>query len=96
MAGDMIVHKNPTPDQISELLRDPDGGGAVALLEDGHGDWWAWRRENAPPHLIMSHDLEEASGAVFPQGQPLNRHVAHGVDEAMQIMRDRGVYRRRR
>jgi len=92
----MAIYRNPTPDQIADILRDPDGGGVVALLEDGTGDWWAWRRENAPPHLVMSHDLEETRGAVFPQGQLLNRHVAGGIDEAMQIMRERGVYRPRR
>lgn len=90
------VFKTPTPDQIEAILRDPLGGGAVALLEDANGDGFAWRRETAPPHLIISHDLEEAVGAVFSPGQPLNRHVARSLDEAMTIMRDRGVYRQHR
>jgi len=68
----------------------------MALLEDGTGDGWAQRRKNAPPHLIMSHDLEKTSGAVFPKGQRLNRHVAGSIDEAMRIMRERGVYKPRR
>jgi len=86
------VHKNPTPDQISELLRDPDGGGAVALLEDGHGDWWAWRRKNSPEHFFMSVDLEEEYGACFPYAKPLNRRSAKSIDEAMTIMRERAVH----
>jgi len=86
------VFKNPTPDQIGEILRDPEGGGAVALLEDEKGDWFAWRRENAPPHLIMSHDLEATAGAVFSPGRLLNRHVAQSIDEAMRIICDRGMY----
>jgi len=39
------VSKNPSPEQIAAILRDPEGGGAVALLEDGTGDGWAQRRQ---------------------------------------------------
>jgi len=92
----MTIYKNPTPDQISDILRDPDGGGAVALLEDGTGDWWAWRRKNSPEHFFMSVELEEDHGASFPFGVGLNRWSARSLDEAMQIMRERGVYRPRR
>jgi hypothetical protein len=88
----MRVYKTPTRDQIKTLLRDPAGGGAVALLQDGRGDWFAWRRENAPPHLVMSHTLEATHGALFPAGRPLNRHTAESVDEAMTIMRDRSAF----
>ncbi len=86
------VFKNPTANQIAELLQDPDGGGAVALLEDENGDWFAWRRENAPPHLVMSHDLEDTAGAMFTPRRLLNRHVALDVEDAMRIMHERSRY----
>jgi len=86
------VSKNPSPEQIAAILRDPEGGGAVALLEDGNGDWWVWRRKASPEHFFMSVELEEDHGASFPPGEGLNRWSAKSVDEAMRIMRERGVY----
>jgi len=95
-ATDVPMYQNPTREEIGRILQDPQSGRAVALLEDGRGEWYGWRRDNADVHLLMSHDLEERVGAKFPQGEPLNRHTAESVEEAMEIMRNRSIYNRRR
>lgn len=86
------LHRNPSRDDLETILHDPDGGGAIALLEDGDGTWWAWRRESSDTHFGTSVDLEESGRATFPYGKPLNRRVAYSADEAIRIMRDLAIY----
>lgn len=93
-ATDVPIYRNPNQKEVGEIIRDPHSGGALALVEDGNGNWYAWRRDNADVHLLMSHDLEERLGATFPRGKQLNRYTAKSAEDAMQIMRDRGRYAR--
>ena len=85
----MKLFKNPDDTELTKILRDPSGGGAIAMLGDGEGNWWAWRREASPMHDDMINHMETQGLAQFNNRAGIQKVTAKSFEEAKKIMGNR-------
>jgi hypothetical protein len=86
-ASDVNIYHNPTRAEAAKVLREPEGGGAAALLGE-QGNWFLWRRDAAPFHHEML-DLLEERGHYTYSSRTMRAEIT-----TLQHLQDLGVFRR--
>ena len=85
-ASEVPLYLNPTRQEIVDILRDPEGRGAAALLGSPEQGYAAWRRDSAPMHDEMFRVLEERGLMQFDPNRPFDRTVVTSPGQAKQFM----------